>query len=167
MLLTAVLALLHILAAMLWLGGGAIFGLVIGPRLRRLALPSSGEFLAKVGPAIVSFFRATPAATILFGFLLLYNMTNGNLGQLSPSTSWGFDMTAGMSVALVAFVISEAGTVPATSKVVRMLQRMQTSGYETVPPELPKAIRLAFVSANLTFVLLLITLGFMVAAGFY
>lgn len=166
MLLTAILAFAHVLSAMAWLGGGILFGFFVAPKLGHLPPSSSRDFFLSVVPGIARFFQAAAGATIVFGLLLLYNMTHGDLGMLGFSTAWGFDITVGMVVALLAFVVSEALAAPALVKVVRLMRSM---GPNSGPPpaELPKAIRLAGSTATLTLVLLLITLGLMVSAGFY
>ena len=92
MLTTWILAWLHVVSAICWLGGGIMFAFVVGPALSRLSPASSGEFLVKVVPRVVLFFQVLAGLTILFGVLLLYNM--GGFGLLSPSTSYGLDLTA-------------------------------------------------------------------------
>jgi uncharacterized membrane protein len=70
-LITAVVAWLHIISAIGWLGGGIMFAFVVGPALAKLSPPSSGEFLVKVVPRVVLFFQISAGTTILFGVLLL------------------------------------------------------------------------------------------------
>lgn len=165
-LLTTVLAVLHVFSAIGWLGGGLLFGFVIGPRLAKLSRPASREFVLGVVPGILRFFQVIAGATILFGLLLLYNMTNGDFSQLSYSSVWGRSLLLGMATGLVAFVLSEAVTVRAFQKVVALNGRMLPDGSE-VPPELPPAVGRAQRLALANTVLLVVTLGFMVSAGFY
>lgn len=165
-LLTAVLAVLHVFAAVGWLGGGLLFGFVISPRLAKLSRPAAREFVLGVAPGIVRFFQVIAIAAILFGLLLLYNMTNGDFSQLSFSSVWGRSLLLGMASALVAFVLSEAVTVRAFQRVIALNGRMRPDGSE-VPPELPPAVGQAGRLALANTLLLVITLGFMVSAGFY
>ena len=144
-----------------------MFAVVVGPALARLSPQSSGEFFVKVVPRVARFFQIAAASTILFGLLLLYDFTNGNFGLLSPSSSFGLNLTIGLSVGFIAFLMSEFVAVPPLQKVIRIIREMQSSGQHQPPLELPKAIRKATITANLTVLLLLLSLVFMVFAGFY
>jgi len=163
----AVIAWFHIFSAVGWLGGGIMFGFVIAPALARLTPPASGEFMIKVVPRVLRFFQVLPGMALLFGFLLLYHMTGGDFGMLSPSTSWGFDISSGILFALVTFAIAELHTVPTFSKAIGIVKQMQASGQPQPSPELPKVLNRARISATVGLFLLLVVLAFMVAAGFY
>jgi uncharacterized membrane protein len=165
MLLTALLAWLHVISAIAWLGGGIMFGFVIAPTLSKFSPPASGEFLVKVGPRVARFFQVIAGTTILFGALLLYNL--GGFGLLTPSNTYGIELTIGVTFALIAFVVSEFFGVPPLLKAVRLIREMQSAGRHEPPAELPKALRVAAATATLTVVLLILTSVFMVAAGFY
>ena len=168
MLLTAIWAGLHVISAMMWLGGGILFGAFIAPALGKLSPQASGEFFVKIIPRVMRFFQIVALTTVVFGILLLYNITNGDIGSLSPTASWyGFDITFGVLFAAIAFVLSEAVSVPALGRVVRLIKELQTSGQAHPTPQLPRAIRLATWTAYSTVLLLIITLAFMVSAGFY
>lgn len=165
MLTTWILAWLHVISAICWLGGGIMFGFVVGPALRRLSPASSAEFLLKVVPGVVRFFQIFAGLTVLFGALLLYNM--GGPSLLDPSTSYGLDLSIGVTFALVAFVESEFVAVPIQLKAVRLIKEMVAAGKHEPPAEFPKTQQRAVATALLTLVLLLITSVFMVGAGFY
>jgi uncharacterized membrane protein len=165
MLLTAILAWLHVLSAIMWLGGGIMFGMVIVPTLSRFSPAASGEFLVRVGPRVGRFFQVVAGSTILFGVLLLYNI--GGFGLLDPSTTYGIELSIGITFALVAFVISEFFAVPPILKAVRLIQEMQKSGGHEPPAELPRTLKIAGITAMTTLVFLLLASAFMVAAGFY
>ncbi len=165
MLSTWVLAWLHVVSAICWLGGGIMFAFVVGPALSRLSPASSGEFLVKVVPRVVRFFQVFAALTILFGLLLLYNL--GGPSLLSPSTSYGVDLSIGAGFAIVAFVESEFVAVPIQLQAVRMIREMLAAGQHQPPAGFPKTLRLATITATLTVVLLIFASVFMVGAGFY
>jgi hypothetical protein len=165
-LLTTVLAYGHIVSAIAWLGGGIMFGMVIAPRLGKLALSSSRDFVLTVLPGVLRFFQVIAGVTILFGLLLLYDMHVYDHMQLDFSTSWGFDLILGMSVALVAFLYSELVAIPVFHRIVTLNRKMGPDG-SGVPPELPRTVRQAGMASLITLVLLLVTVSFMVAAGFY
>jgi|SRR5271157_647707 len=165
MLTTWILAWLHVESAICWLGGGIMFAFVVGPALARLSPASSGEFLVKVVPRVVLFFQVFAGLTILFGALLLYNM--GGPSLLSPSTSYGLDLTAGVGFAIVAFVESEFVAVPIQLRAVRMIREMLAAGQHQPPAGFPRTLRLATITATLTVVLLVLASICMVGAGFY
>lgn len=166
MLLTTIWAYGHILSAMAWLGGGILFSFFVGGKLRLLSPPSLREFLIKILPGVLRFFQAVAGATVLFGLLLVANMADGNYAQFSHPTGWALAVVLGMIVALIAFVVSEFVAVPAFRKLVRLAQSVPEGG-SGMPPEFPRAAQRAGATGLLTVILLLITLGFMVAAGFY
>jgi uncharacterized membrane protein len=165
MLSTWILAWLHVISAFGWLGGGIMFAFVVGPALSRLSPASSGEFLVKVVPRVVLFFQVFAGLTVLFGALLLYNM--GGLSLLSPSTTYGLNLTLGVTFALIAFVESEFVAVPIQLKAVRLIRGMLAAGEHQPPAEFPRTLKLATLTAVITVVLLLLTSIFMVGAGFY
>lgn len=165
MLLTAILAWLHIISAISWLGGGIMFGIIIAPTLSKFSPAGSGEFLVRVGPRVARFFQVIAGLTILFGFLLLWNV--GGFGLLTPSTTYGLELMTGVTFALLAFVAAEAFAVPPLLRAVRLIRQMQDAGQHQPPAELPKALRASATGATATLILLLLTSAFMVAAGFY
>ncbi|MDA4124222.1 MAG: hypothetical protein OK438_02035 [Thaumarchaeota archaeon] len=165
MLFTAILAWFHIVSAIGWLGGGIMFAFVVGPALAKLSPPSSGEFLVKVVPRVVRFFQIFAGTTILFGVLLLYSL--GSLPLLDPSTSYGVNLSIGLSIGFVAFLISEFVSVPIQVKAINMIKEMQASGQHQPPADFPKTLKRASDTATLTVLLLVLASVFMVAAGFY
>lgn len=142
-----------------------MFAFVLGPALARLSPPSSGEFLVKVVPRVVRFFQIFAGTTILFGALLLYSL--GSLPLLDLSTSYGVDLTIGLSIGFVAFLISEFVSVPIQVKAINVIREMQASGQHQLPAEFPKTLKRASNTATLTVLLLILASVFMVAAGFY
>ena len=142
-----------------------MFAFVVGPALAKLSPPSSGEFLVKVVPRVVRFFQIFAGTTVLFGVFLLYSL--GSLPLLDPSTFYGADLTIGLSIGFVAFLLSEFVSVPIQVKAINMIREMQASGQHQPPAEFPKTLRLASRTATLTVLLLVLASIFMVAAGFY
>ncbi|HYK93327.1 MAG TPA: hypothetical protein VEY07_04705 [Thermoplasmata archaeon] len=164
--LTDLLATFHVLFAISWLGGGIMFGFIIAPRLGLMAPPAAREFFIRVVPTVLRFFIVVPTLTVIFGFLLLYNLIGGDWSMLSPSTSWGFDISLGMTFALAALVVGEAGASPALHRLVGLFESLGSPGGAT-PESIPPAINRARNFATLSIALLLITMVFMVGAGFY
>ncbi len=168
MLLTAIFAWFHIASAIMWLGGGILFGFVIAPALEKLSPSSSGEFFVRIVPRVSTYFRIVAGSTVLFGLLLLIvGESNGDFGAFSLSGTWGPAIIIGLSFGFAAFLASEFVAQPPLRKVVRLIKEMQASGQHQPSAELPKAIRRSAMTANLVFFLLILALVFMVAAGFY
>ncbi len=168
MLVTAILAWFHIISAIGWLGGGIMFAVVVAPALEKLSAPSSGEFFVKVVPRVARFFQIVAGSTVLLGVLLLYGMDpNGGFRILSLSSSLGFNLTIGLSIGFVAFLMSEFVAVPPLFRAIRIIKETQASSQQQPPEELRRTLRRAAIAADLTVSLLVLTSVFMVAAGFY
>jgi len=145
-----------------------MFAFVVGPALAKLSPPASGEFLVKVVPRVVLFFQIFAATTVLFGVLLLYSiLPSVDFGTMSNLHPYGVEITIGLAIGFVAFLLSEFVAVPVQLRAVKMVREMQASGQHQPPPEFPKTLKRAADLAILTVVLLLATSLFMVAAGFY
>ncbi|MCI4352726.1 MAG: hypothetical protein L3K14_04980 [Thermoplasmata archaeon] len=160
-----ILAWLHVISAIGWLGGGIMVVFVIGPALARLSPVSTGEYFVTVVPRVGRFFQIVPVLTIVFGALLLYD--NGGFGLLSLSTTYGLTLSIGVIFALAAFVVAEFFAIPSMFKIVRMVKKMRASGQAQPPTEFLATAKLARVTGALSAVLLIITSIFMVGAGFY
>lgn len=165
-LVTAVLAFFHILSAMAWLGGGILFAFVIAPKFAKLQPSSTRDFFVTIQPGVIRFFQIVAGLTILFGLLLLYDSVGGDWSKLSLSTSWGFDISLGMTVAIVAFVISEFIAVPTFLRLVRLFQAPPPEVGQ-MPAELPILARRAALQSFVLVGLLLVAMAFMVGAGYY
>ena len=166
MLLTALLAYGHVLSAVAWLGGDLFFGSLFASKLGRLSPETSRDFFLLFVPGVSRFFQVVSGTTIVFGLLLLYNMTHGDLSQLGFSTGWGAEITLGMATALVAFVLGEVLMVPAASKVVALQRKSPATGAPP-SPEFRRTLRTLSLGGGLSMALLLVTLAFMVGAGYY
>lgn len=152
-----VLAFLHIISAMGWLGGAILFVSVIAPGLRSISPMASLEFLAKVGPRATRFFIGAATSTIIFGLLLLFSF----------SVDFGWKLDAGITIALIAYVIALVVTVPSFRKADRLAKEALASGQAGPPnPELPKAIKRGGVATTIVVLLLIVALAFMVGTGF-
>jgi len=142
-----------------------MFAFVIGPLLAKLSPASSGEFLVKVVPRVARFFQIFAGSTILFGLLLIYSLGGSSL--LSLSTSYGVDLSIGLSLGFIAFLISEFVAIPFQLKAIRLVKEMQASGQHQPPAEFPQTLNRARITATLTVLILILTSVFMIAAGFY
>jgi len=140
-----------------WLGGAVLFVSVLAPGLRALSPMANLEFLSKVGPRAARFFIGTATSTIVFGLALL-----ASLPGLATTSIY-----AGLSIGLVAYLDAMLVAVPAFRKADHMAQEMLASGQAGPPsPEFVKALRRGGIGVATVVVLLVITLVFMVYAGF-
>lgn len=163
-LLLAALAFFHILFAMLWLGGSFVFALVLGPLIQSLPLGARREFTIRTN-MVNRYFRVVTGLTVLFGFLLLYEFINGDFSVLT-TTAWGQRISIGMTLGFAAFLLTNLYTAPHLDRAASIFHEMKDE--EARPPEeYLRAQRVGIISAGVTLMLVLVTLVFMVGAGFY
>src|SRR5437867_13100746 len=84
-----ILAYLHIISAMGWLGGAVLFVSAVAPGLRSLSLTARLEFLSKVGPRAVRFFIGCSTATIVFGLVLLFSFPGAFIATVTAVFIFG------------------------------------------------------------------------------
>jgi len=152
-----ILAYLHIISAMGWLGGAVLFVSVVGPGLRSLSPTARLEFLSKVGPRAIRFFIGSSTATIVFGLGLLYAFPGASSTTIS----------AGLTLGLIAYLVVIFVSIPSLRKADHLAKEMLASGQAGPPsPELAKELKRGGIGVATVVVLLVITLMFMVTAGF-
>jgi len=76
----------HVAGGALWTGIDLFVGLVIGPILGRLSLPSRAEFAAKFMPMMVIIMPTLVIMTLASGFQLAVEI--GNMAPASPNHAW-------------------------------------------------------------------------------
>lgn len=163
-LLVTVLAFFHIFFAMLWLGGSFIFAFALGPIVQSFSPQAQREFYIK-SVSVNRYFRIVTSLTVLFGFLLLYVFVNGDFSMLT-TTAWGQKILVGMTLGFAAFLLTNLYTAPHLDRAASLMR--ETADSATLPPpEFLKLSRAGVISAGITLFLVLITLIFMVSAGFY
>lgn len=156
-----VLAFLHILAAVAWLGSAIFFLSVIGPSVRSLTPAASLEFLTKAGPRQIRFFGGTATATIVFGLALLFAAFGTNYA------SWPTSIDVGLSLGLLAYLIALVVTIPTFRKADKIAHGMMANPQSGPPPsELARLLKRGNIGAVLVVVILLITAAFMVVSAF-
>jgi uncharacterized membrane protein len=163
--LTAV-AYAHVLSAVGWLGGGLLTAFVIGPGLQTMSGPSRLEFIARFFPKLLRYIGGMILGTFVFGLLLLYLIVGGNFALLSPSTTFGASLSAGIALAVIAGINAVAVTFPSFGKMASMAEAALRSGQQP-PPEMASYAKRARMGSIAGAALLLTALVMMVAAGFY
>jgi len=152
-----ILAYLHIISAMGWLGGAVLFVSVVRPGLRSLSPTARLEFLSKILPGATRFFIGSSTATIVFGLALLFSFP----GAFSTT------ITVGLTLGLIAYLDAILVSIPSLRKADHLAKEMLASGQAGPPsPELAKVLKRGGIGATTVVVLLVITLIFMVTAGF-
>ncbi|MDA4128948.1 MAG: hypothetical protein OK422_05800 [Thaumarchaeota archaeon] len=151
-----VLAYLHIISAIGWLGGAVLFVSVVAPGLRSLSPTARLEFLSKIGPKATRFFAGTSTATIVFGLALLFS-----------SDVSGTNINVGLTLGLIAYLVALVVAFPALTKADHLAKEALASGQAGPPsPELAKALKRGGLGVVVVVLLLVVTLMFMVASGF-
>src|SRR2546425_8912197 len=84
-----ILAYLHIISAMGWLGGAVLFVSAVAPGLRTLSPTAKLEFLLKVGAKAVRFFIGRFTAPIVFGPPLLFFFPRAFSTTITPGLTFG------------------------------------------------------------------------------
>lgn len=156
----------HILSAIGWLGASLLTGFIIGPGLQKLSPPARLEFVAKLIPKILRYVAGMIAGTFVFGILPLYFFTGRDFSMMSPSTTFGAAISAGVAIALITAVLAFAFIFPSFRKMASISEQVLKSGGQP-PPEMAKFANRARVGSLVGALLLLLVLVMMVTAGFY
>src|SRR2546426_8847816 len=88
-LVSAVLAWLHILSAIGWMGSAMFLAMVLGPSTRELPPPSRRDLVLRLFPRFIRYVTIFATLTLVFGVLLGMGLVSDGSEVLSPSTTWG------------------------------------------------------------------------------
>jgi len=163
-LVVGILAWLHILSAIGWLGSDIVLLIGMEPRLGKLSAAARDEFTTTVSPRINKMEMFFASATILFGLLFLYEFTGGDLSLISPSTQWGLAIMAGATLGFVAFLLEAFVDYPAEKMIIEIVRDMRANN-RAPPPELSKYHERSEMVEIAVIILLFAAVTFMVAAG--
>ncbi len=161
---TQIFAFGHVLAAMVWLGGGMFTAFALGPNIRKMPQGAALEFNARVVPNLTRFIQASIGSTLLFGLLLLYAVSDGDSSWFS--TTQGEEVSVGIALALVTAIMAFTVTMPAFRKVSKAAAEALEGKQQGPPTEMMANAKRARQGSMAGIILLLITLATMVAAGF-
>ena len=160
-----VLAYLHIMSAISWLGASLFFVLILGPGLRSLTPPTSLEFFAKIGSKAPRFFVGSSTLTVVFGLLLLYFVLDGDFSLLS-TTSFGTTISIGLTLGLIAYLEAAILTGPKFSKAAKLANELMKNPPQGPSAELIELQKKGGLSAIIGTIILVFAALFMVAAAF-
>lgn len=112
---------LHVLAGILWIGGGFYTLLVQLPALLAAPPPARGPVMAQLAPRQIFYILRVAELTLVTGFLNLF--ASGRIEQLREplGSRWAVVMLLGILLAVGLYVLARATLVPWT-------QRMLTLG---------------------------------------
>ncbi len=98
---TWVIRVIHILAGVMWVGGAALWGMVIGPSLaKRVPPPARGPFMAVVLPRLVRYFGIAGVVTVISGLWVMGLINGGFSARMFEGSDWAMTLGAAFVVAL-------------------------------------------------------------------
>lgn len=157
----SVLAFLHIVSAVAWLGGVVFFLSAVSPGMAAFTPAARLEYLTKIGPKQIRFFAGASTATIIFGLLLLYSFFG------SDYTEWPLSIEIGFGLGLIAYLVAIGVTIPTFRKMEKIAREMLANPQSGPPP--PEFARLgdrSNLAAMTVAALLILTAIFMVVTAF-
>ena len=116
----SVLAVLHVIFGMNFLGSVFVLNLVMGPVVLLLSPSTLTDFFSKFWPAMTRFLHISIGGTALFGILLY---ADGSFGSVTGDAAILLD--AGIVFGLLAMIEGEALQIPAVN---RLLKQMTAPG---------------------------------------
>lgn len=164
-LVSAVLAWLHILSAIGWMGSAMFLAMVLGPSTRELPPPSRRDLVLRLFPRFIRYVTIFATLTLVFGVLLGMGLLSDGSDVLSPSTTWGLRIIIGASLALVAYALAFAVGLRSARGILRLLEKTPQAQQEVQAFEMAKLTRRLRLTAATVTLLLSVSLIFMVAAS--
>lgn len=131
---------IHILSAVLWLGGAMVWGMVIAPNvLQRGPPPIRRPFLEAVLKPFTRVMIVSGALTILSGFWTMGVLTGfSNIPQTFQIPSYGIALGFGTVMAITMYAIGWIVIIPTGAKLLATMQRMPAPA-PGAPPGPPPA----------------------------
>ncbi len=166
-LLLAVVAWLHILFVIGWLGLAMILEIVLVPSLSSLSTQTSNEFVSTVFPRLARFHDIMSTGAVVFGASLLYVISGGDLSTLSPKTTFGLSISIGVGLGLTAFLLGSLVIIPSVRRVAKIVKKMEDSNRDESMREVSRIVNRIKVIGPAGMFVLILTLVFMVAAAYY
>ena len=153
---------------MMWLGGALLSTFIILPVFKKWSPSTRKEFLSTFMPKWIPYMLVSSIFTLLFGFLLAYNMSNGNLGSiLFHVDSWASYIEIGAILGLIAFVFAEIIIIPIGKKWASLTDALAKEGKDPYSSQEVMGLQKKLDTvASVGLVFLILTLIMMVAAGF-
>lgn len=166
--LIGILRILHIFAAVSWVGGGFFWGMVVAPNVLRRGPPTLRRpFLeAALGP-ITRFFIGSGVAAIVFGALLMGAMWKWDFQAPFQVVGYGAALAVGIVGALVMIVHGAGFVAPTGRKLLATMQATNGPPTEAQQAELMRLGKSMGIHGMLSILLGTIALAGMVVAVNY
>ena len=161
----AALAWLHIFAAIGWMGTAMFLVMVLTPSMLGLSPSSRKELVLRLFPRFIRYVTVFATLAIVAGIGLTFGIASDSLASLSPTNPWGFRVTVGASLALIAYIVGLGIGVRSARKIVRLLGSVGESSQQGPQAEVVHLQRRMRLSATSVIILLIAALVFMVAAS--
>jgi hypothetical protein len=157
-----ILAVLHVVFGMNFLGSVFILNLVIGPIVLVLPPATVTSFFSKFWPAMSRFLHASIGGTAVFGVLLY---AAGSFSSVSGNSAILLD--AGIVLGLLAMLEGEVLQIPAVNKLLKQMAPMDSGSQQDFSPAQQKAINRVKAGGLIGTLTISLAVILMVAAAFY
>ncbi len=154
-----VLTYAHVLSAVGWLGSALTMNIALGPLMNRFAPGTRTDLLQHFVPRFGRMNAAFAGLTVLFGLGLYVAIYSGS------SQLWFTVIGVGIALALVAFVLGAAIIIPAGNRLSAIARDMSSKPPGPPPAEFVPLLRRLQVASLVAMLILVVVLGFMVAAA--
>ena len=161
----AALAWLHIFAVIGWMGTAMFLVMVLTPSMLGLSPSSRKELVLRLFPRFIRYVTVFATLAIVAGIGLTFGIAVDSLASLSPTNPWGFRVTVGASLALIAYIVGLGIGVRSARKIVRLLGSVGEGSQQGPQAEVVRLQRRMRLSATSVIILLIAALVFMVAAS--
>ncbi len=164
-LVVVILALFHIMSTIGWMGTAMFVVMVMTPTMLKLSPPSRLELIMGLFPRLIRYVTVFATLTIVFGALLAFATVGGSMAAFALSNPWGFRISIGAGLTLLAFVVAVGVVVPTLRKIMYMAEGMKQNPKDKPPAEMASLQKKLKLSSMTVLALLTVILVFMVAAA--
>ncbi len=166
---TGILTWFHVVSVIGWSGAALTFLVAIGPSLKKLSPPASGEVALKLFPKYVRTVQIFTVLTVIFGPLLAFTMnaTNevGGPNVFDLISPWSRLITVGASIGVFTFFVVFLAFTPTAMGLVHLIQEMQKNPQQRPSEKFGVLQKRAAILGPVAVSLLLLVEVFMVAAA--
>jgi uncharacterized membrane protein len=119
----------HIVPAVFWVGGAALFFFYVEPTMNKLG-PDAEKFVEEVivRRKLPIYFAAVSGLTVLFGAILYWRDSNGLSNSTWMTSGTGIVFTLGAIAAIIAWLLGGVALSPAVKKVGAIGGEMRAAG---------------------------------------
>lgn len=127
---------LHILSGVMWVGGAALWSMVIAPRVLRDGPPAIRRpFLEAVLAAVTRYFTIAGIVTILSGFVVLALLRDGDVFGGFQGGSYGIALSIGLLASIVMLIEGLFVIKPTARSLLAEMQKLPPGPPTGPPPE--------------------------------